>query len=52
LDFDEAEVQAEFMQQYPHLLETYLVRSGLRGTLHIYLHVDFEVKGAKLRGHD
>jgi hypothetical protein len=52
LDFDEADVQAQFMQQYPHLLETYLVRSGLRGTLHIYLHVDFEVKSYKLRGGD
>ena len=52
IDFDDVEIQAEFMQKYPHLLETYLVQSGLRKTLHIYLQVDFPVSTTKLRGGD
>jgi hypothetical protein len=52
IDFDDIEVQVEFIQKYPHLLETYIVQSGLRQTLHIYLGVDFPVGTTKLRGGD
>jgi hypothetical protein len=52
IDFDDVEIQAEFMQKYPHLLETYIVQSGLRKTLHVYLKADFPVSITKLRGGD
>jgi hypothetical protein len=52
IDFDDVEIQAEFIQEYPHLLETYTVQSGLRQTLHVYLRADFPVSTTKLRGGD
>jgi hypothetical protein len=52
IDFDEVEIQAEFIQRFPHLLETYIVQSGLRKTLHIYLQADFPISTTKLRGGD
>jgi hypothetical protein len=52
IDFDDAEMQAEFIVKYPHLLNTRIVQSGMRGTLHFYLQADFPVKTSKLRGGD
>jgi hypothetical protein len=52
IDFDDVEIQAEFIQRFSHLLETYLVQSGLRKTLHVYLQTDFPVSTTKLRGGD
>jgi hypothetical protein len=52
IDIDNIEIQAEFMWRFPDLLNTYLVISGLRKTLHIYFEVDFPVKSQKLRGGD
>ena len=52
IDFDDIEIQAEFIQKYPHLLETYLVQSGLRKTLHVYLQAGFPVSTTTLGGGD
>ncbi|MCI0713226.1 MAG: bifunctional DNA primase/polymerase [Chloroflexi bacterium] len=52
IDFDDVAVQAEFIKRFPHLMNTRIVQSGLRGTLHIYLKTDFPVKTQKLRGGD
>lgn len=52
IDFDEPDAQATFIQKFPHLMNTYIVKSGGRGTLHIYLEVDFPVRTTKIRGGD
>ncbi|MDQ7025700.1 MAG: bifunctional DNA primase/polymerase [Anaerolineae bacterium] len=52
IDFDEEQAQAEFIRRYPQLMNTRIVQSGLRRTLHIYLQVDFPVKTCKLHGGD
>jgi len=52
IDFDEAEAQAKFIQKFPELTHTYIVKSGGRGTLHFYFEVDFPVKTTKIRGGD
>ena len=52
IDFDDAEIQTEFMFKFPHLMNTRIVQSGLRGTLHIYLQINFPVKTTKIRGGD
>ena len=41
IDFDEPDAQAKFIQQFPQLMNTYIVKSGGRGTLHVYFEVDF-----------
>jgi len=52
IDFDEADAQAKFIQKFPQLTRTYIVKSGGRGTLHFYFEVDFPVKTTKIRGGD
>lgn len=52
IDFDDCQAQAEFARRFPHLLKTHIVRSGVRGTLHIYLSVDYSVASCRLRGGD
>ena len=52
IDFDDADAQATFIQKFPHLMNTYIVKSGGRGTLHIYFEVDFPVRTTKIRGGD
>ena len=52
IDFDEAEAQAKFIQKFPQLTHTYIVKSGGRGTLHFYFEVNFPVKTTKIRGGD
>lgn len=51
-DFDDADAQATFIQKFPRLMDTYFVKSGGRGTLHIYFEVDFSVRTTKIRGGD
>jgi len=52
IDFDEPDAQAKFIQKFPRLTHTYIVKSGGRGTLHFYFEVDFPVKTTKIRGGD
>jgi len=52
IDFDEPDAQAKFIQKFPHLTDTYIVKSGGRGTLHLYFEVDFPVRTTKIRGGD
>jgi len=52
IDFDEPDVQAKFIQKFPELIDTYIVKSGGRGTLHLYFEVDFPVRTTKIRGGD
>ncbi len=52
IDFDEPDAQANFIQRFPHLMNTYIVKSGGRGTLHLYFEVDFPVRTSKIRGGD
>jgi len=52
IDFDERDAQMKFMQKFPHLMDTYIVKSGGRGTLHFYFEADFPVKTTKIRGGD
>jgi hypothetical protein len=52
IDFDEPDAQATFIQKFPHLMDTYIVKSGGRGTLHLYFEVDFPVRTTKIRGGD
>jgi hypothetical protein len=52
IDFDEPDVQAKFIQKFPQLMDTYIVKSGGRGTLHLYYEVDFPVRTSKIRGGD
>ncbi|MEQ9033152.1 MAG: bifunctional DNA primase/polymerase, partial [Aggregatilineales bacterium] len=52
IDFDEPDAQAKFMQKFPHLMNTYIVQSGGRGTLHLYFEVDFPVRTTKIQGGD
>ncbi len=52
LDFDEPEAQTKFIQKFPQLTRTYIVKSGGRGMLHFYFEVDFHVKTTKIRGGD
>ncbi len=52
IDFDVVEAQVKFIQKFPQLTHTYIVKSGGRGTLHFYFEVDFPVKTTKIRGGD
>jgi hypothetical protein len=52
IDFDEPDAQAKFIRKFPHLMDTYIVMSGGRATLHFYFEVDFPVKTTKIRGGD
>ena len=52
IDFDEPDAQSKFIQKFPHLMDTYIVKSGGRGTLHLYFEVDFPVRTSKIRGGD
>jgi len=52
IDFDEPDAQAKFIQKFPYLMDTYIVKSGGRGTLHLYFEVDFPVLTTKIRGGD
>ena len=52
IDFDEPDAQTKFIQKFPHLIDTYIVKSGGRGTLHLYFEVDFPVRTTKIRGGD
>lgn len=52
IDFDEPDAQAKFIQKFPQLMNTYIVKSGGRGTLHLYFEADFPVRTTKIRGGD
>ncbi|MBK8021856.1 MAG: bifunctional DNA primase/polymerase [Chloroflexi bacterium] len=52
LDFDDEVVAEQFRQRFPDLAETFTIRSGMRGTPHLYFHVDFPVASRKFRGGD
>jgi hypothetical protein len=52
IDFDDPDAQSTFIQKFPHLMNTYIVKSGGRGTLHLYFEVDFLVRTTKIRGGD
>ncbi|MBC7810223.1 MAG: bifunctional DNA primase/polymerase [Burkholderiales bacterium] len=52
LDLDNQQIALDFALRFPHLMQTLVVRSGLRGTPHIYWHVDFHVKTQPVRGGD
>ncbi len=52
IDFDDAAVAAEFASAFPDLADTYTVRSGSRGTPHLYFRVEFPLSCQKIRGGD
>jgi hypothetical protein len=52
IDFDEPDAQTKFIQKFSNLMDTYIVKSGGRGTLHLYFEVDFPVQTTKIRGGD
>jgi hypothetical protein len=52
LDLDDPALAARFAQAFPSLLDTLVVRSGLRGTPHIYWRVDFPVRTCSFAGGD
>lgn len=52
LDLDDPALAARFAQTFPSLLDTLVVRSGLRGTPHIYWRVDFRVGTCSFPGGD
>lgn len=52
LDLDSSEVAKAFRTRFPALWETFVVRSGVRGTPHLYWQVDFEVKSQRVLGGD
>ncbi len=49
---DEPDAQATSIQKFPHLMNTYIVKSGGRDTPHLYFEVDFPVRTTKIRGGD
>jgi hypothetical protein len=52
LDIDDSDVAVALANRFPRLMNTYTVRSGMRGTPHIYWHVDFPVKSQSVLGGD
>ncbi|MBK8021873.1 MAG: bifunctional DNA primase/polymerase [Chloroflexi bacterium] len=52
LDFDDETVAAQFRRRFPDLAATLTVRSGMRGTPHLYFHVDFPVVSRRFHGGD
>lgn len=52
LDLDDPQVALRFAQTFPELLDTFTVRSGLRGTPHLYWRVDFPVSSRAFPGGD
>ncbi|MCK6581271.1 MAG: bifunctional DNA primase/polymerase [Anaerolineae bacterium] len=52
LDFDDESVAEQFRRRFPDLAETFTVRSGNRGTPHLYFRADFPVASRKFRGSD
>ncbi|NUQ05482.1 MAG: bifunctional DNA primase/polymerase [Anaerolineae bacterium] len=52
LDFDDGAIAEQFRRRFPDLAETFTVRSGMRGTPHLYFHVDYPVASRKFRGGD
>jgi hypothetical protein len=52
LDLDDATLAEYFYKSCPDLAETYTVRSGIRGTPHLYYQVDFHVSSCKVDGGD
>lgn len=52
LDLDDPVLAQRFARQFPHLLDTFMVRSGQRGTPHLYWHVDYPVRSRTFPGGD
>lgn len=52
LDLDMSNLADAFAQAFPHLMETLVVTSGLRGTPHVYWRVDFRVESRSFPGGD
>ncbi len=52
LDLDKPSLADAFAKQFPHLMETLVVKSGLRGTPHIYWRTDFRVESRAFPGGD
>ena len=52
IDLDTTEAVDQFTQAFPELTHTFTLRSGFRGTPHLYFQVDFLVKTCKLKGGD
>lgn len=52
LDLDDPDVAQDFAQKFPDLMKTLVVRSGLRGTPHIYWRVSFRAASRKVLGGD
>ncbi len=52
LDLDDEVVAAEFIEVFPELANTYIVRSGNRGTPHFYFRVSSLISCQKVRGGD
>ncbi|MBK8025003.1 MAG: bifunctional DNA primase/polymerase [Chloroflexi bacterium] len=52
LDFDDEAVAEHFRQRFPDLAETFSVRSGMRGTPHLYYHTNFPVASRRFQGGD
>ncbi|MBL8134109.1 MAG: bifunctional DNA primase/polymerase [Anaerolineae bacterium] len=52
LDFDDAAIAKHFRRHFPDLAATFTVRSGMRGTPHLYFHADFPVASRRFHGGD
>lgn len=52
LDVDDPALAVAVIQEFPDLLDTLVVESGVRGTPHIYWRVDFPVKSRSFTGGD
>lgn len=52
LDLDKPALAESFARQFPHLMETLVVTSGVRGTPHIYWRADFKVESRAFPGGD
>ena len=52
LDVDDPQQAAAFIEAFPHLADTLIIESGVRGTPHFYWRVDFPVNSRAFPGGD
>lgn len=52
LDLDDPQLAHRFARQFPHLIQTFTVQSGVRGTPHLYWRANFPVRTRSFPGGD
>jgi hypothetical protein len=52
LDLDDPMLAQRFVEHFPHLVDTFIVCSGQRGTPHLYWRVDYPVRSRTFPGGD